>query len=271
MPGETGEFPSREPIRATPHWHGIPIRRSAMSACRTLPLALAIVTYAPVAATAQDPVPIYPANYTVLIENDQVRVMDFKLRKGDTEDFHSHPAHVLYVLEPFKIRFSFPDGRTGMREVKAGEVLFSEAVIHSPVNIGDTDAHGILIELKSPDARRAIGGAVAGLDEVLTAVTFIQGRPGKGAEVKRELLSLTAPTRAESGNLAYDLYQSVDRPDRFMRYEVWRDAGALETHKETPHLRASFERRKNEGWMTEITRWVRVPEELGEQRAALAR
>ncbi len=38
--------------------------------------------------------------------------MDFRLRKGDTEDFHSHPAHVLYVLEPFRIRFSFPDGTT---------------------------------------------------------------------------------------------------------------------------------------------------------------
>jgi quinol monooxygenase YgiN len=89
--------------------------------------------------------------------------------------------------------------------------------------------------------------------------------------VKRELLSLTAPTRAEPGAITYDLYQSVDRPDRFMRIEVWRDAEALEVHKATPHLKASFERRKNEGWMTEITRWERVPEEREEQRAALAR
>lgn len=223
-------------------------------------------------AAAQDPVPLYPGNYKVLIENAQVRVMDFRLRKGDTEDFHSHPAHVLYVLEPFRIRFSFPDGRTGMREVRAGEVLYSEAVTHSPENIGQTDAHGILIELKTPAAREAMGDAdAARLGDLLTAVTFIQGRPGKGTEVKRELLSLTAPTRAEPGNYVYDLYQSVDRPDRFMRIEVWRDAEALEVHKATPHLKASFERRKNEGWMTEITRWERVPEERGERRAALGR
>ena len=45
-------------------------------------------------AEAQDPVPVYPDNYKVLkvlVENDQVRVLDFKLRKGDTEDVHSHP------------------------------------------------------------------------------------------------------------------------------------------------------------------------------------
>jgi quinol monooxygenase YgiN/quercetin dioxygenase-like cupin family protein len=234
-------------------------------------LALSVAAVPPAVAGAQDPVPIYPANYKVLIENEQVRVMDFRLRRGDTEDFHSHPAHVLYVLEPFKIRFRFPDGRTGMREVKAGEVLFSEAVTHSPVNVGETDAHGILVELKSPAARQAVGTEGAKLADVLTAVTFIQGREGKGSQVKRELLSLTAPTRAEPGSIVYDLYQSVDRPDRFMRIEVWRDAEALELHKATPHLKASFARRKDEGWMTEITRWERVPEERHEQQAALGR
>lgn len=222
-------------------------------------LVLAATLAVPALAMAQDPVPLYPANYEVMIENDRVRVMDFRLRKGDQEDFHAHPAHVLYVLEPFTISFRFPDGRTGVRQVKAGEVLYSEAVTHSPTNIGDTDAHGILIELKTPAATA---------EDVLTAVTFIQGREGKGEEVKRELLALSAPTRAEPGNLRYDLYRSVDRADRFMRLEVWSDEAALERHKTTPHLTASFERRKNEGWLTEITRWRRVPEELEGRRSA---
>jgi quinol monooxygenase YgiN len=87
---------------------------------------------------------------------------------------------------------------------------------------------------------------------------------------RRRAASLTTPTRAEPGAIAYDLYQSVDRPGRFMRIEVWRDVAALETHKLTPHLQASFERRKNAGWMTGITRWERVPEEVAEEQAALA-
>jgi len=228
------------------------------------------LTASATALSAQDPVPLYPNNYKILIENARVRVMDFRLRKGDTEKLHSHPAHVLYVLEPLKIKFTFADGRTGTREAKAGEVLYSDAVTHSPVNIGDTDAHGILIELKGTTGQASLGAGSAGLNDLLTAVTFIQGREGTGDAVKRELLSLTSPTRAEPGNLTYDLYQSVDRPDRFMRIEVWRNDDALEIHKGLPHLKASFERRKNEGWMTEITRWKRVLEEAGEERQAFS-
>lgn len=242
-----------------------------MSPTRLLAAGAALALALPSLAMAQDPVPRYPDNYKVLVENDRVRVLDFTLRKGDTEEFHMHPAHVLYVLAPFKIMFKLPGGRTAVREAKAGDVLFSEAVTHSPTNIGETDAHGILIELKGQTAAPAASSAGAALGQVLTAVTFVEGRPGAGDEVKRELLSLTAPTRAEPGAIAYDLYQSVDRPGRFMRIEVWRDAAALEAHKLTPHLKASFERRKNAGWMTEITRWERVPEEAGEERAALAR
>jgi beta-alanine degradation protein BauB len=199
-------------------------------------------------AAAQDPLPLYPENYKVLMQNERVRVLDFRLRPGATEKPHSHPAHVVYVVAPFKVRFTFPDGRTGIREAKAGDVLFSEAVTHATENIGGTEAHGILVELKTADAERA----------ALTAVTFIRGPEGKEAEVKRELLSLTAPTRAEPGALRYDLYQSVTRPSDFMRFEVWRDAEVLERHKITPHLKASFERRKNQGWLTEITLWKRV-------------
>lgn len=231
-----------------------------MSVIRAWPAAVALLVLVsqPVAAQVpanEDPVPRYPGNYKVLFENDRVRVLDFRLRRGDTEELHSHPAHVLYVLEPFTIRFRLPDGRTAIRQAKAGEVLFSEAVTHSPTNIGSTDAHGILVELKTPAGSEPV-------PQALTAVTFIRGKSGSEDEVKRELLSLTAPTRAEPGNLRYDLYQSVDRPGQFMRLEVWRSAEALELHKGSPYLRASFERRKDQGWQTEITRWTRVPQDL---------
>jgi quinol monooxygenase YgiN len=242
-----------------------------MRTARSLTAQAALLLVLPVAVAAQDPVSLYPGNYKVLIDNDRVRVLDFRLRKGDHEDFHMHPAHVLYVLEPFRIMFRLPDGKTAVREAQAGDVLYSDAVMHSPTNIGTTDAHGLLIELKGAGAGAGAAGGKAELNRYLTAVTFIQGRPGTGEAVKRELLSLTAPTRAEPGSVTYDLYQSADQSDRYMRFEVWRDAEALEAHKATPHLKASFERRKDAGWMTEITRWVRVPEEAAAERAALAR
>jgi quinol monooxygenase YgiN len=214
-------------------------------------LAIALALAAP-AARAQDPVALYPENYRVLSENARVRVIDFRLAKGATESAHRHRPHVVYVLQGFRIRFTFPDGSTGLRETKAGDVLWSEAVTHASENIGDTDAHGILVELKEEPTSAAA--------DALTAVTFIRGAPGREAELRRELLALTAPTRAEPGALRYDLYQSAAQPNEFMRFEEWRDLAALEAHKQTSHLRASFEKRQQQGWSTEITLWRRVPD-----------
>ena len=188
----------------------------------------------------------------MLLENDCVRVLNFQLKKGAKENFHSHPAAVTYVLAPFKIRFMFPDGTTRIREAKAGDVLYGDALTHASENIGDTDAHGLLIEMKAPM------NATSSEPDLLTAITFIRGPEGSEQDLLNELLSTTAPTRAEPGNLRYDLYQSPTNANYFMRFEVWRNPQALEDHKLTPHLKASFERRKNKGWMTEITTWKRV-------------
>jgi quinol monooxygenase YgiN len=92
----------------------------------------------------------------------------------------------------------------------------------------------------------------------ITAVTLIHGIPGQEDELKAHLLSLTAPTLAELGCLRYDLFQSPVKRHEFMRYEVWTSAEALEAHKQTPHLRASFEKRQREGWTTEILTWEPV-------------
>lgn len=220
--------------------------------------ALALAFFA-TAAQAQDPLPIYPDNYKVVLENDRVRVMEFTLRKGAKESFHSHPAHVSYILAGFRIRFTFPDGTTRIREAKAGDVLYSEALTHASENIGDTDARGLLIEMKPSMAAVNVTTEAA---EWLTAVTFIKGLAGKQDELKKELLTLSAPTRAEPGNLRYDLYQSPENPTEFMRLEVWRNADALEIHKQTPHIKASFAKRESQGWSTQITRWFRVAEEV---------
>jgi quinol monooxygenase YgiN/quercetin dioxygenase-like cupin family protein len=227
---------------------------------RTLTLSLFAVLLFAAPALAQDPVPTYPDNYKILLENDRVRVLDFQLKKGAKENFHSHPAAVTYVLTPFKIRFTFPDGTTFIREAKAGDVFFGEAVIHLPENIGDTDAHGLLVEMKTP-AKGSANPSTLSEADLLTAITFIRGPEGSEQDLMTELLSTTAPTRVEPGNLRYDLYQSPNNKNYFMRFEVWRNPQALEDHKQTPHLRASFERRKNKGWMTEITTWKRVPDD----------
>jgi quercetin dioxygenase-like cupin family protein len=134
----------------------MPVRRIAF-------LTIAALACWRASARAQDPLSLYPENYTLLFENDRVRVLDFRLRKGATETAHRHPAHVAYVLAPMKIRFTLPDGSTRLREAKAGEVLFSEAVTHASENIGDTDAHGILSSSRpEPRGRRLRPGTRPG-------------------------------------------------------------------------------------------------------------
>jgi quinol monooxygenase YgiN/quercetin dioxygenase-like cupin family protein len=223
-----------------------------MRSPKTALLTLAVLALSAIAARAQDPLPLYPDNYKVLFENDRVRVLDFQLRKGATEKPHHHPAHVAYILAPMKIRFTLPDGTTRLREARAGDVLFSEEVTHASENIGNTDAHGILVELKGAAAGKAVAEAPRGF---LEAITYINGIPGREKDLEAHLLSLTGPTRAEPGNLGYDLYRSESEGNRFVRLERWKDQAALETHKAMPYMRASFEKRQREGWTTEITLW----------------
>jgi quinol monooxygenase YgiN len=70
---------------------------------------------------------------------------------------------------------------------------------------------------------------------------------------------MAALTGAEAGNIQYDPYQSPTKKNQLMRQEMWRNAQALEDHKGTPHIKASFEKRQKQGWTTEILPWKRVP------------
>lgn len=112
----------------------------------------------------------------------------------------------------------------------------------------------------------ALGARPAGADfeggDVIAAVTFIHGIPGRERDLEAHLLSLSAPTRAEAGCLRYDLYRSTGTPSDFLRIEQWKSTADLEAHKRMAHLRASFEKREREGWTTQITVWKRVPEDL---------
>ncbi|PYK60077.1 MAG: cytoplasmic protein [Verrucomicrobia bacterium] len=99
---------------------------------------------------AQDPVKTSPQYYKVLLENDQVRVLEYHLKAGEKEPMHSHPTGVVYVLSGGKLKFSYPDGRTEERTAATGETIWREPTTHAVENIGDTEAHAIAIDLKTP-------------------------------------------------------------------------------------------------------------------------
>ena len=127
-------------------------------------LALLMLTAALIAAAppgfAQDPVKLSPKMYTVLLENEHVRVLEFRAKAGEKEPMHSHPAAVIYPFNDGKITLTTPDGKSETRESKAGTASWSDPVTHRYENLAPTDAHVLIIELKAPAS--ASGGAEKG-------------------------------------------------------------------------------------------------------------
>jgi beta-alanine degradation protein BauB len=99
-------------------------------------------------APAQDPVKTSPQYYKVLLENDQVRVLEYHLKAGEKEPMHSHPAGIVYVLSGATLKFSYPDGRTEAKTAATGETIWRDPVTHAVENTGKTEARAIAIDLK---------------------------------------------------------------------------------------------------------------------------
>jgi len=103
---------------------------------------------------AQDPVKVAPKAFKVLLENDRVRVLDYRAEPGEKEPMHSHPDSFIYSLSSYNIRINFPDGTTEMRKGKAGEAIWQEAETHSSGNMGTADARALIVELKEPKKKK---------------------------------------------------------------------------------------------------------------------
>ena len=103
----------------------------------------------PPATRAQDATQTDGDKYRILLENEQVRVLEYRDLPGAVTHQHRHPAFVLYAVAPFKRKLLLPDGRTLIREFKAGDVIYSDAQTHTGENIGDTPTHVIMVEMKA--------------------------------------------------------------------------------------------------------------------------
>lgn len=84
----------------------------------------------------------------VLFENDGVRVLDVQHQPGGKEPMHTHPAYVAYSFTNATAKTTFRDGKTVVKERKAGEATWGEPVTHSVENVGTTEFHMLVIELK---------------------------------------------------------------------------------------------------------------------------
>jgi quercetin dioxygenase-like cupin family protein len=101
-------------------------------------------------AMAPDPVKAAPQAFTEKLNNAHVRVLEYHSKPGDKEAMHSHPAVVIYIISGGKFKSTTPDGKSQETEYKTGDVVWREAMTHSGENIGTTEIHAILVEMKTP-------------------------------------------------------------------------------------------------------------------------
>ena len=105
------------------------------------------VVVAPI-VRAQDLVKVAPKNCRAMLDNDRVRMIRCVIKPGETLPMHSHPVNIVYSLTAGKAKYTFADGKTEERELKAGQAVWSEAISHSTENTGTTESHAVVVEIK---------------------------------------------------------------------------------------------------------------------------
>ena len=103
-------------------------------------------------AFAQDPAKVDPERHKVVLENEQVRVLRWNINPHEKSVMHEHPSNVVVFLTDADVKFTFPDGKTAERHVKAGQVSWSAPVKHEAENIGEKPIELVQIEMKTSSA-----------------------------------------------------------------------------------------------------------------------
>ncbi len=73
-------------------------------------------------------------------------------------------------------------------------------------------------------------------------VAILSAKEGREGELEALLQGMVTLSRAEPGNLRYDLWRDVDQPERFVLDELYRDTDAVASHRETAHFQAYLAR-----------------------------
>ena len=94
-----------------------------------------------------DPVATNPDHYSVVFENDRVRVLRYTDLPGARTTPHEHPDSVMVTLSGFRRRLISGDQHRDV-ELPAGMSGWLPAQQHAGENIGDTPTEVIFVELK---------------------------------------------------------------------------------------------------------------------------
>ena len=97
---------------------------------------------------SEDSVKVDPKHYQVEFQNDRVRIVRINYGPNEKSVMHAHPANVAVFLNDGAAKFTFPDGKTSVTTIKAGQVQWADKEKHLPENTGGKPFEVILVELK---------------------------------------------------------------------------------------------------------------------------
>lgn len=100
-----------------------------------------------------DPTQTDPDKYRVVLENDRVRVLEYRDEPGQRTRPHEHPDSVMVTLSSFDRRLIGEGGGSRDVTLERGVVRWLDAQTHSGENIGTTPTHVVFVELKEPTGR----------------------------------------------------------------------------------------------------------------------
>ena len=122
-------------------------------------VSLLLLLYALTAADMKthhvDPAEVSPDQFTILLENEHVRVLEYELLPGGKDAWHTHPPKVSYVISGGTLKIT-PRGADSfvVDEIQGRAAWMGAVGPHFGENIGSTPIRIALIEVKSlGDAR----------------------------------------------------------------------------------------------------------------------
>ncbi len=97
-----------------------------------------------------DGVKVSPQNFKILLENEFVRIVEYSLKPGEKDNWHTHPPKSGYVISGGTLKIYPENGKPFLSDEKVGDTFWSDYVgKHYDENIGSTTVTIVLTEIKS--------------------------------------------------------------------------------------------------------------------------
>jgi len=113
-----------------------------------LVIGAAAVARSQTGAEAPDPLQVAADTHKLAFENTFVRVLDVRLPPGKLEPRHRHPHGMSVYFTDWEAKVTVDGGQPEVHHRQAGTFAWSEAVVHTVQNVGQSEGHILRIELK---------------------------------------------------------------------------------------------------------------------------